>query len=83
MVTARSTHVGCGISRYTDAAGWRRTLIACNYAAPNMQDRSIYVKGSVAASGCTAKNPLYPSLCALGEVIDAKAGEGFKASMRA
>lgn len=72
MVTAHSTHIGCGVSRYTDSKGWRRTLIACNYAAPNMQDYSIFVKGP-AASNCVAKNPLYTSLCAIGEAIDPNA----------
>ena len=73
MVTAHSTHIGCGVSQYTNSAGWKINLIACTYAAPNMEGVSIYVKGSVAASSCKAKNPTYKALCAVGEKIDPNA----------
>ena len=69
MVTARSTHIGCAMSQYTDAEGWRRSLVACNYAAPNMVGASILVQGP-AASQCKATNPKYTALCAVGEDID-------------
>ena len=72
MVVDHSTHIGCGISRFTDSAGWKSTYIVCNYAATNMIGSSIYVKGP-AASKCNAKNPKYTSLCAVGENIDANA----------
>ena len=72
MVAAHSTHMGCGISRHTESGGWKKTLIACNYAAPNGVGRSIYVKGP-AASKCKATNPKYTSLCAVGENIDPNA----------
>ena len=70
MMTAHSTHIGCGMSQYTDADGWRKTLVACNYAAPNMVGASIFVKGP-AASECKATNPNFSALCAVGEDIDA------------
>ena len=73
MVTAHSTHLGCGISQWTSADGWKNILIACNYAAPNMKGSPIFVKGPVAASNCTEKNPTYKALCAVGENINPNA----------
>lgn len=72
MVTAHSTHLGCGISQWTAADGWKNILISCNYAAPNMMGSPIFVKGP-AASNCTQKNPSLKALCAVGEKINANA----------
>ena len=71
MVHERNVAVGCGISQYASDDGWQNTLIACNYAYTNMIGEPIFIKGPVAASNCTKKNPSYLALCAVGEKIKA------------
>ena len=69
MMTAHSTHVGCAMSQMTDKSGWKKSYVACNYAAPNMVGRAIFVKGP-AASECKSMNPDFSALCAVEEDID-------------
>lgn len=62
-----SYKVGCGMSKFDDQNGFRRALIACNYAVANTVNFPIYDEGTT-ASGCkSGTNTKYPGLCSTNE----------------
>lgn len=61
MMQDKAVYVGCAISRYTSGV-WRTLLMCCNYSAPNMKTKPVYVSG-VPASQCTSTDTKYTSLC--------------------
>lgn len=66
MAQDKAIRIGCGAARYNK----NERLICCNYARTNMMGQVVYTAGT-AASNCSSKNPSYPNLCGVNEVIDA------------
>ncbi|XP_034114677.1 antigen 5 like allergen Cul n 1-like [Drosophila albomicans] len=71
MVADRNTHVGCAASTYSVQGQFKDFLLACNYAATNVDGIKMYNSCSVPASKCTTGvNPSYKFLCSVNEVYD-------------
>ena len=72
MAQDKAIQVGCALSQYTTGE-WKNSLMACNYAYPNLQDTPVYVTGGT-ASGCTSgTNSKFSGLCSTSEQINPNA----------
>lgn len=71
LITDRAIQVGCAIASYTED-DWKTSLMACNYAFPNLSGNKVYESGE-AASGCTTgANDHFPALCSVDEPVETK-----------
>ena len=69
MVQDKAIQVGCAISQYTKGE-WKSSLMACNYAYPNLTPTPVYALGAP-ASGCNSgANSRYSGLCSTSEKIN-------------
>lgn len=70
MVIDRTTHIGCGISTYKTSEWNNNYLVACNYAATNMQGCAVYKSGLKASACSGGPDKIYNGLCKISEKID-------------
>lgn len=71
FVVDRSTHIGCGMTKFIKDGGWKTHLIACNYASASISGYQIYRAGPTASACTTGINSDYPGLCSENEMVDA------------
>jgi hypothetical protein len=70
MVNARMTHIGCGMTIFTNANNLRQAIFTCNYAFTNVLNRPVYVSGGIGAQCTTGRDATFRNLCTVNESIN-------------
>lgn len=67
MVTDRTTHVGCAMSKFM-MGQWQALLLVCNYSSSNIIFKPVYNVGALTEKCLSGRNPLFPGLCSANEL---------------
>lgn len=70
MINARMTHVGCGMTIFTNSNNWRQAIFTCNYAFNNFINRPVYVSGAITSQCTTGRDTQFTNLCTINENIN-------------
>uniref|UniRef100_A0A182WC67 SCP domain-containing protein n=1 Tax=Anopheles minimus TaxID=112268 RepID=A0A182WC67_9DIPT len=69
MASDRTWGVGCAIQNWLEDGIWITYYIVCNYSFTNIVNQPVYVRGTTASGCTTGRDPRYPGLCSVNEVV--------------